>query len=56
MPTNQKMLNFAVPEKLHERLKDFRFDQRIDTLSQAIRKLLDESLTRYEKKKKKSSP
>ena len=53
MPTKQKILNFAVDSDLMERLDDFRFDNRINTLSEAIRKLLDEALKNYETKPKK---
>jgi metal-responsive CopG/Arc/MetJ family transcriptional regulator len=53
MPTKQKILNFAIDSDLMRRLDDFRFDNRINTLSEAIRRLLDEALKKYEKKPKK---
>jgi len=53
MPTKQKILNFAVDSDFMKRLDDFRFDNRINTLSEAIRRLLDEALKKYEKKDKK---
>ena len=53
MPTKQKILNFAIDSDLMKRLDDFRFDNRINTLSEAIRRLLDEALKKYEKKPKK---
>jgi metal-responsive CopG/Arc/MetJ family transcriptional regulator len=54
MPTKKDILNFAVDEKLMKRLDDFRFDNRINTRSEAIRRLLDEALKKYEKSKKNS--
>jgi len=52
MPTNKNILNFAVDKELMKRLDDFRFDNRINTRSEAIRRLLDEALKIYEKKPK----
>ena len=43
------MVSFAVDDKLMKRLDDFRFDNRINTRSEAIRRLLDEALKKYEK-------
>jgi hypothetical protein len=34
-------------------LEDFRFDNRINTMSEAIRRLLEEALKKYEDKSKK---
>jgi len=53
MPTEKKILNFAIDDDLMERLDDYRFENRINTRSEALRRLLDESLKRYEKKKSK---
>ena len=53
MPTKKDILNFAVDSDLMKRLDDFRFDNRINTRSEAIRRLLDEALKNYEKKAKK---
>jgi len=49
MPTKKDILNFAIDEELMERLDDFRFGNRINTRSEAIRRLLDEALKKYEK-------
>ncbi len=49
MPTKKTILNFAVGERLMKRLEDFRFENRINTMSQAIRRLLEEALKKYEK-------
>jgi metal-responsive CopG/Arc/MetJ family transcriptional regulator len=50
MRSKKTILNFAVDEELLERLDDFRFGNRIKTQSEAIRRLLDEALKKYEKK------
>jgi metal-responsive CopG/Arc/MetJ family transcriptional regulator len=52
MPTKKDILNFAVDKDLMKRLDDFRFGNRINTRSEAIRRLIDEALKKYEKKKK----
>ena len=52
MPTKKDILNFAVDSDLMKRLDDFRFDNRINTRSEAIRRLLNEALKKYEKKSK----
>ena len=53
MPTKKDILNFVVDSDLKNRLDDFRFENRINTLSEAIRRLLNEALKKYEKKDKK---
>ncbi len=53
MPTEKPILTFAVDEKLLERISDFRFENRIETRSEAIRLLIEKGLEDYEKKKKK---
>lgn len=40
-------------ESLLNRIDDFRFENRINSKSEAIRRLLDEALKKYEKKTKK---
>ncbi len=52
MPTEKPILTFAVDQALLDRLNDFRFEHRIDTRSEAIRRLVEEALKKYEKKKK----
>jgi metal-responsive CopG/Arc/MetJ family transcriptional regulator len=49
MPTEKPILNFAIDKELKKRLEDFRFENRINTMSEAIRRLLDEALKKYEK-------
>lgn len=41
MPTKDPILTFVVKPELLKRITDFRFDNRIDTKSEAIRKLLE---------------
>ena len=53
MPTEKPILTFAVDEELLERISDFRFENRIETRSEAIRMLVEKALKDYEKKKKK---
>jgi len=53
MPTEKPKIIFVADNKLLERLDDFRFENRINTRSEAIRRLLDEALKNYEKKDKK---
>ena len=53
MSTKKDILNFVVDSDLKNRLDDFRFENRINTLSEAIRRLLNEALKKYEKKDKK---
>jgi metal-responsive CopG/Arc/MetJ family transcriptional regulator len=55
MPTEKPKIIFVANDKLLERLDDFRFDNRINTRSEAIRRLLDEALKKYEKKDKKNT-
>jgi len=51
MPTDKPKIIFVADNELLERLDDFRFENRINTRSEAIRRLLDEALKKYETKK-----
>lgn len=53
MPTEKPILNFVVDEDLLKRIDDFRFENRINSRSEAIRRLIEEALSKYEKKPKK---
>jgi metal-responsive CopG/Arc/MetJ family transcriptional regulator len=53
MATNRPRILLTVDEKLVKRLDDFRFENRINTRSEAIRRLLEEALKKYEKKPQK---
>jgi hypothetical protein len=44
---------FVATRDLIDRVDDFRFDNRINSRSEAIRRLLEEALKKYEKKRKK---
>jgi metal-responsive CopG/Arc/MetJ family transcriptional regulator len=53
MDEDKTILNFAIHRELLTRLEDFRFNNRIKSNSEAIRRLLDEALKKYEKQEKK---
>jgi metal-responsive CopG/Arc/MetJ family transcriptional regulator len=53
MPTESPKIIFVANEELLKRLDDFRFENRVNSRSEAIRRLLEEALTKYEKKPKK---
>jgi len=48
MPTKKPILTFAADEELLERINDFRFENRIETKSEAIRLLVEEGLKKWE--------
>ena len=52
MPTEKPILTFAAEKELLERINDFRFENRIETRSEAIRILVEKGLKEYDKKKK----
>jgi metal-responsive CopG/Arc/MetJ family transcriptional regulator len=52
MPTNKPRILLTVDDKLIKRIDDFRFENRINSRSEAIRRLIKESLKKYEKKAK----
>ena len=52
MPTEKPKIIFVADNELIERVDDFRFDNRINTRSETIRRLLNEALKKYEKKPK----
>jgi metal-responsive CopG/Arc/MetJ family transcriptional regulator len=49
--TTKILLN--INRSLVERINDFRFEHRIETRAEAIRRLIEESLDRYERQEKK---
>jgi len=53
MPTEKPILTFAADSELLERLNDFRFENRIETRSEAIRMLVEKGLKEFEKKARK---
>jgi metal-responsive CopG/Arc/MetJ family transcriptional regulator len=52
MPTEKPIITVAVDPELLERINDFRFDNRIETKSEAIRILIEKGLKDSEKKRK----
>ncbi len=50
MPTKLPIINFAVDQKLMNRIDDYRFGNRINTRSEAVRRLIDQGLKKWEKK------
>ena len=55
MPTKKPIITFAAEEDLIERINDYRFINRIETKSDAIRKLVEEGLKKWEKEKRKEN-
>jgi len=53
MPTEKPKILITLENKLLTRIDDFRFENRINTRSETIRRLIEESLDRYEKQEKK---
>ena len=51
MPTKKSILTFAADEDLLKRLSDYRFENRIETKSEAIRLLVEEGLKQWEENK-----
>ncbi|UCF82084.1 MAG: hypothetical protein JSV50_12815 [Desulfobacteraceae bacterium] len=52
MPSKKPKLLFVVDKKLINKIDDFRFENRINSRSEAIRRLINEGLKKYEKKAK----
>ena len=53
MPTEKPKILFVADPELVERIDDYRYENRIPSKSEAIRRLLEEALKKYEKKTKK---
>ena len=51
MATDKPRILLTVDEDMLERIDDYRYENRIPTRSEAIRRLIDESLKIHEKKK-----
>jgi metal-responsive CopG/Arc/MetJ family transcriptional regulator len=54
MPTDKPKIILVLDNDLLRRVADFRFENRIESKSEAIRRLLDEALKKYEKQDKKA--
>ena len=52
MPTDKPKILLTIDEDLLEKVEDFRFENRINTRSEALRRLIKEALQKYEKTKK----
>jgi metal-responsive CopG/Arc/MetJ family transcriptional regulator len=50
MPTDKPKVIFVADDDLIKRIDDYRFENRINTRSEAIRRLLEEALKKYKKK------
>ena len=53
MPTKKDILAFPADADVLKRIDDYRYENRIPSRSEAIRRLIEESLRAYERKKKK---
>ncbi|MGD9310182.1 MAG: hypothetical protein PVG51_13640 [Desulfosarcina sp.] len=53
MPTRKPQILLTLDDELLERIEDYRYSNRIPARSEAVRRLIDESLKRWEKKTKK---
>ena len=51
MTTDKPRILLTIDDQLLERIDDFRYENRIPARSEAIRRLLEDSLKRYEKDK-----
>ena len=56
MPTEKPKIIFVADQELIERLDDFRFSNRVNSRSEAIRILLEEALAQHESTGKKQPP
>jgi len=52
MVTKKPRILLTIEESLLNQIDDFRFENRINTRSEAIRRLISEALKKYEKAKK----
>jgi len=53
MPTEKPKILITFDDDLLKRIDDYRFENRINSRSEAIRRLLEEALKKYESKFKK---
>jgi len=53
MPTKQPVVTMIFPEDLLKRVEDYRYDNRIPSRTEAIRRLLEIGLKKYEKEESK---
>jgi metal-responsive CopG/Arc/MetJ family transcriptional regulator len=53
MPTEKPKIILVMKDDLLKRIDDFRFENRVNSRSEAVRRLMEEGLKKYEKKSKK---
>jgi len=53
MATDKPKILLILDDDLLRRVEDYRFENRVNSRAEAIRRLLEEALSRYEKKPKK---
>jgi metal-responsive CopG/Arc/MetJ family transcriptional regulator len=53
MPTEKPKILITMEDELLTRIDDFRFENRVNSRSEAIRRLLEEALSKYGKPEKK---
>jgi metal-responsive CopG/Arc/MetJ family transcriptional regulator len=53
MTTNKPKLLFVIPKELLERIDNYRYDNHVPSRSEAVRRLIEESLKKFEQKQKK---
>ncbi|HOF73547.1 MAG TPA: hypothetical protein PK750_06005 [Syntrophales bacterium] len=56
MPSDKPKILFVIDRELLERLRDYRFENRINSMSEAIRQLLEIGLAAAAKKAARTSP
>jgi metal-responsive CopG/Arc/MetJ family transcriptional regulator len=52
MATKKPQILLTLDDDLLERIEDFRYESRIPTRSEAVRRLIKDALEKYEKKKR----
>ncbi len=55
MPSKKPKILLILDKEFIRRIDDYRFENRINTRSEAMRRLMEDSLARYEKKSHKPS-
>jgi len=55
MPTEKPKITFVADKEMQSKIEDFRFENRVNTMSEAIRILINAGLKTLSKKKSKKS-
>ena len=53
MPTKKPKILLTLDDDILERIDDFRFENRINSRSEAVRRLIEDALKKYQKSPKK---